>query len=444
MGKIIKNSIPYGGTSTSAGNISYNNTSSGLISATVQNAITELKSLFDNSEHIRMIVVDELPSVVSAEDNVVYLIDEDSSGVYEEYIVAEVEGVRQFIKIGETDIDLSSYLQQVTTLPTPSAANVGKIYQYIGETTANYIHGYTYECVSDGANPATYSWVSSVDTTPTQNSTNTVISDGIYRNTAGKKYFVNNVLRGETFNGTTNVASGYASHAEGYQATASGDYSHAEGGGTTASGSNSHAEGASSTASGDISHAEGLHTTATGDYSHAEGSGTIASESNSHAEGYTTTASGYASHAEGGNTAASGTYSHAGGYYTIANKANSTAIGRYNVADTNVEHLLIVGNGTGNARSNILEVSYTDMNVNGDIQQNGVPIRATAMPTITASMLGKVVQYVGETTNDYVKGYFYIASSDGAAEPAYSWENINVSSEPERITAEELSAMWEV
>jgi hypothetical protein len=29
--------------------------------------------------------------------------------------------------------------------------------------------------------------------------------------------------------------------------------------------------------------------------------------------------------------------------------------------------------------------------------------------------------YVGETTNDYVKGYFYIASSDGAAEPTYSW-----------------------
>jgi hypothetical protein len=35
MGKIIKNGIPYGGTSTSAGNISYNNTGSGLISATV-------------------------------------------------------------------------------------------------------------------------------------------------------------------------------------------------------------------------------------------------------------------------------------------------------------------------------------------------------------------------------------------------------------------------
>jgi hypothetical protein len=57
-----------------------------------------------------MTVVEELPSIESAEDNVVYLIDEDSSGVYEEYIVAEVEGVRQFIKIGETDVDLSSYL----------------------------------------------------------------------------------------------------------------------------------------------------------------------------------------------------------------------------------------------------------------------------------------------------------------------------------------------
>ena len=158
MGKIIKNGIPYGGTSSSAGNISYNNTSSGLVSSTVQNALTELKSLFDNSEHIRMIVVDELPSIASAENNVVYLIDEDSSGIYEEYIIAEIEGVKQFIKIGETDVDLSSYLQQVTTLPAPSSANVGKIYQYIGETTADYIHGCNYECESDGEDPATYSW----------------------------------------------------------------------------------------------------------------------------------------------------------------------------------------------------------------------------------------------------------------------------------------------
>lgn len=47
---------------------------------------------------------------------------------------------------------------QVDTLPTASASNVGKIYQYIGSTTQDYTNGYFYKCVSDGEDPATYSW----------------------------------------------------------------------------------------------------------------------------------------------------------------------------------------------------------------------------------------------------------------------------------------------
>jgi len=47
---------------------------------------------------------------------------------------------------------------QVTALPTASADELGKVYQFIGTTDANYTHGYFYECVSDGQVPATYSW----------------------------------------------------------------------------------------------------------------------------------------------------------------------------------------------------------------------------------------------------------------------------------------------
>lgn len=47
---------------------------------------------------------------------------------------------------------------QVSTLPTASATEEGKIYQFIGTTTASYTNGYFYKCVSDGQNPATYSW----------------------------------------------------------------------------------------------------------------------------------------------------------------------------------------------------------------------------------------------------------------------------------------------
>lgn len=48
---------------------------------------------------------------------------------------------------------------QVLTMPEASQANEGKIVEYIGDTTAAYTNGYFYECVSDGEDPATYSWV---------------------------------------------------------------------------------------------------------------------------------------------------------------------------------------------------------------------------------------------------------------------------------------------
>jgi hypothetical protein len=39
-------------------------------------------------------------------------------------------------------------------------------------------------------------------------------------------------------------------------------------------------------------------------------------------------------------------------------------------------------------------------------------------------MLGKIAMYVGATGNGYTQGCFYIASTDGAAEPTYSWIQI--------------------
>lgn len=47
---------------------------------------------------------------------------------------------------------------QYDSLPTPGADNEGQIIQYVGPTNQNYTNGYFYKCVSDGQNPATYSW----------------------------------------------------------------------------------------------------------------------------------------------------------------------------------------------------------------------------------------------------------------------------------------------
>ena len=48
---------------------------------------------------------------------------------------------------------------QVITMPTANSENEGKVVQYIGVTTADYTHGCFYECISDGGDPAVYSWV---------------------------------------------------------------------------------------------------------------------------------------------------------------------------------------------------------------------------------------------------------------------------------------------
>ena len=89
----------------------------------------------------------------------------------------------------------------------------------------------------------------------------------------------------EVFNSLTNKATGYYSHAEGWDTTANGECSHAEGIHTTARGKNSHAEGSATTANGKYSHAEGFNTTASSNASHAEGVGTTASGRSQHAEG---------------------------------------------------------------------------------------------------------------------------------------------------------------
>ncbi len=57
---------------------------------------------------------------------------------------------------------------QVDELPTASADELGNIYEFVGTTTANYINGRFYRCVSDGAVTPTYSWeeVDFGDSTP--------------------------------------------------------------------------------------------------------------------------------------------------------------------------------------------------------------------------------------------------------------------------------------
>lgn len=47
---------------------------------------------------------------------------------------------------------------QYSTMPTASVDNVGDIVQFVGVTDSTYTNGHFYKCVSDGQDPATYSW----------------------------------------------------------------------------------------------------------------------------------------------------------------------------------------------------------------------------------------------------------------------------------------------
>ena len=68
------------------------------------------------------------------------------------------ENIKRGVTILGTSGTYEAEAIQVDTLPTASATEEGNIYQYIGATDANYTNGYFYKCISDGQNPATYSW----------------------------------------------------------------------------------------------------------------------------------------------------------------------------------------------------------------------------------------------------------------------------------------------
>ena len=93
-----------------------------------------------------------MPTVTQVND---LKINKLTKAQYDEAVQSGVIGENEISII--TDLDAGQIIQ-VDTLPTASATEEGKIYQYIGVTDANYTNGYFYKCVSDGQSPATYSW----------------------------------------------------------------------------------------------------------------------------------------------------------------------------------------------------------------------------------------------------------------------------------------------
>lgn len=133
-----------------AEDVSYDNTTSGMVATDVQDAIDEIDGSIDT--------------------------------------------INTTITNIQSDITDIKNIVEVTTMNAPSEDNEGSIVQYKWATNANFTHGYFYECVSDGQTPATYSWVR-IDVQPSGQE-NVFITRADYdllpssKLTDGKSYFI--------------------------------------------------------------------------------------------------------------------------------------------------------------------------------------------------------------------------------------------------------------
>jgi len=169
--------------------------------------------------------------------------------------------------------------------------------------------------------------------------------------------------------GNANTATGYYSHAEGYE--------------TFATNNSAHSEGTQTIAEGDGSHAEGYQTTAHNNYSHAEGSRT-----------YT---AGRWSHAEGSGSVTIGDYSHAEGLGTITSGSGQHAMGKYN-AQNNTTSIIVIGNGTDESnRSDLAQfnsdsiIFSSSLNVTSGITASLYGTSSWAQNALTASYVSQSV-----------------------------------------------------
>jgi hypothetical protein len=92
MGVIYRDGVAYGGISSIAGNVSYDNSTSHLQSSTVQNAITELKNIIDSEEYTSIAFVNSLPAATNAQYNTLYIVDSNNDGVFELWVIKTTLG----------------------------------------------------------------------------------------------------------------------------------------------------------------------------------------------------------------------------------------------------------------------------------------------------------------------------------------------------------------
>lgn len=278
---------------------------------------------------------------------------------------------------------------QVSTMPTAAVGELGKVYQFIGTTDANYTHGYFYECVSDGATPPVYSWTQTNVQPAGSSLPSQTGNSGKFLTTNGTdpSWATINALQNTATSANSLTILGNVSTV-GQDNLNIGQSSTVEGPRATAVGVSARSWYPDATALGYIARADKEKATAIG---------------------------------AGANVSVNGT-----GLYGVA-------IG-YSATVTAESAIQIGGNGRTNSESGTLCIgsgnnNYKLLDSNGTIPADRLPNainKYSSMPTAASTNLGWIVQYTGATDSTYTHGYIYECVSDGGNPATYSWSAVSV------------------
>lgn len=80
----------------------------------------EITTAIANADHLKRVIVDQLPSVDTADEHTIYMIEKTNplgENAYDEYMVVNNQGVKKLEKIGDSAVDLTDYAkkQEVAT-----------------------------------------------------------------------------------------------------------------------------------------------------------------------------------------------------------------------------------------------------------------------------------------------------------------------------------------
>lgn len=369
---------------------------------------TEVNTLFSSITTISLEIVSTLPTPGPTyyfnTSKTIYLVPKSTTQIqntYDEYICtrAGTEGNYTYAweKIGDTQIDLSNYVQKTFTIAgidLQDNITTSELQTALTDSTHNFVtdtEKSTWNAKQNALSAAQLTAVNSgIDSTKVaQIATNTTdISNKMDKaNPVGTGSLSLN-RKANTTIGTNSISLGTDN-----EVTAQ----------------NALGVGLDNVVNAREAFASGRSNTASGYYSHAEGYGNSVLMQNGHVEGEYNTVSGRSAHAEG--------------EYNIANHRDQHVFGSYNIADTSTQnastkgnYIEIVGNGTAdNARSNARTLDWSGnetlagwLTMNNNVEAIGYDPNGTSTTEqtlldnyYTKSQVDNLVHYI---KNDVVGG----------------------------------------